>query len=169
MAVYNWIAANWPLLLAILTGPFGLAIYEITTHWNTFVGFFTGLPGQLESAAGTLFDWIPKIFKAAINDVIRAWDSLKFTTPSVDVFGFHTPSVTIGVPNIPTLAQGGLITSSGLVYAHAGEAISPAPAGHSGPIVNVGEQHFHNELDVDAFMRRAAWLARTQRRGLPTS
>lgn len=33
-AVFNFIKDHWPLLLAILTGPFGLAVYEIVKHWD---------------------------------------------------------------------------------------------------------------------------------------
>ncbi|MGH9153897.1 MAG: hypothetical protein ACRD03_16235, partial [Acidimicrobiales bacterium] len=31
-ATWNWIARNWPLLLAILTAPFGLAVLAIFGH-----------------------------------------------------------------------------------------------------------------------------------------
>ncbi|HET9975371.1 MAG TPA: LAGLIDADG family homing endonuclease, partial [Streptosporangiaceae bacterium] len=31
---WHWIAANWPLLLAILTGPIGVAALEIIRHWH---------------------------------------------------------------------------------------------------------------------------------------
>jgi hypothetical protein len=162
MDVVNWITANWPLLLAILTGPIGLAIYFITTNFDTLVGYVTGLPGRLASAGAHMWDWVSSTFKGVLNDVINAWNSLKFTTPSVDIFGLHTPSVTIGVPQIPHLAQGGLITQSGLVYAHAGEAITPIPANIGGPAVSIQNAHFATELDVDTFMRRAAWVARTR-------
>jgi hypothetical protein len=165
MVAVNWIVANWPLLLGILTGPIGLAIYAITSNWNSFMGFFTGLPGQIAGVATHMWDGIVSGFKSAINTVIDGWNSLQFTTPSVDILGVHTPSVTIGVPKIPHLAQGGLITQSGLVMAHAGEAITPLPAGGKlgGPLVSVGEQHFHGDADMDAFMRRVAWLARSTR------
>ena len=162
--VISWVASNWPLLVAILTGPIGLAVYFMTKYWNDFVSFFTGIPGQLASAGAHLWDWVAATFKTAVDDVIKAWNSLHFTTPSVDIFGFHTPSVTIGVPQIPLLAAGGLITQEGLVYAHAGEVISPAPPGagpQSGPLI--GTAHFHHELDVDSTLKRLAWGMRVAR------
>jgi hypothetical protein len=162
MDVYDWIVANWPLLLAVLTGPIGLAIYLITSNWNSFVTFFEGIPGQIANAGAGMWDFIWNSFKAVMNTLIDGWNGLKFTTPSVDVFGIHTPSVTIGVPQIPHLAQGGLITQSGLVYAHAGEAITPIPANIGGPAVSIQNAHFATEVDVDTFMRRAAWVARTR-------
>ncbi len=56
--VWNWVSDHWPLLLAILTGPIGLAVLFITQHWESIkngasavvdavVGFFTALPGRL--------------------------------------------------------------------------------------------------------------------------
>jgi hypothetical protein len=163
MDVVKWIEGNWPLLLGILTGPFGLAIEQIITHWNDFMGFFSGLPGRIASVAGGMWNSIGGAFKAVINGIIDGWNALHFKTPSVDILGFHTPSVDIGMPTIPHLAQGGLITQSGLVYAHAGEAITPAPAGLGGPLVNINHAHF-DELDLDVLMRRVAWLARSQGR-----
>jgi phage-related minor tail protein len=68
-AVFGWIRDNWPLLLAILTGPFGLAVLAIVRHWgdikgaatgakdwikariDDIAGFVTGLPGRISGAA----------------------------------------------------------------------------------------------------------------------
>lgn len=33
--VWTWIKEHWPLLLAILLGPIGIAVYMIVKHWNT--------------------------------------------------------------------------------------------------------------------------------------
>jgi len=34
-AAWNWIKSNWPLLLAILTGPIGIAVAIIVRNWDT--------------------------------------------------------------------------------------------------------------------------------------
>jgi len=63
--VIGWIRRNWPLLLAILTGPVGLAARWIIQHWrqisdgarNAILGvasWFRGLPGRIMSAVGNL-------------------------------------------------------------------------------------------------------------------
>jgi hypothetical protein len=45
----------------------------------------------------------------------------------------------------------------------AGGALSPAMASSSsGPAVVVNNAHFSSGVDVDAFMRRAAWVARNR-------
>ena len=223
--VWNWIKTNWPLLLAILLGPigvaadliikhwkdikqgfsdalaaiktawgvfvgwltglagaiariatgmwhgisdaFGTATGAVTTAWNSIWSWFTGLPGAIGRVAGGMWDGIANAFIDAINWIIRAWDSLKFKVPSISVFGHKIGGETIGVPSIPQLphlAQGGLITSTGVVYAHAGEVISPAPqSARGGPAVVLQGAVFNSAVDVDLFMRKAAWIVQTQR------
>ena len=34
LTVWEWIKEKWPLLLAILTGPIGLAVLAITSNWD---------------------------------------------------------------------------------------------------------------------------------------
>lgn len=34
LAVFHWVKGHWPLLLAIITGPIGLAAYFIHQHWQ---------------------------------------------------------------------------------------------------------------------------------------
>jgi hypothetical protein len=179
--VWNWIKANWPLLLGILTGPFGLAIALIVTHFNRIkqlagdavngvraafdgmVSFFAGLPGRIGGAVGGMFDGIWNAFRSVVNRIVDGWNGLHFGLPSIDT---HLPGVgkiggeSFGVPQLPHLAQGGLITASGLVYAHAGEAITPMPSRPS-PAVHIENANFSTELDVEAFMKRAAWVAQT--------
>ena len=158
---FGWIQANWPLLLAILAGPFGLAIFEIQKHWGDIMTFLRGLPGDVSSVVGGMWDSIGAAFRTTLNHIIDLWNSLQFTLPTVNVGPVHLGGETIGVPNVPHLAQGGLVTSDGLIYAHAGEAITPMPTKNLGPAVVIENASFATELDVDAFMRRAAWAART--------
>jgi hypothetical protein len=218
-AVWNWIRTNWPLLLAILTGPIGIAVLLIIRHfdqiraagaavlswlrsaWNAIVGFFAGvagriadavtgawdqitgaasaavgtikgiwqgligwissLPSRIASAAAGMWHGITDAFRAALNALIDLWDRMHFQIGGWGIGPVHVPTVTVGLPFIPHLAQGGLITSSGIVYAHAGEVISPAP--RMGPSVWVENAHFATEVDVEAFMRRAAWSVQTER------
>jgi hypothetical protein len=218
-AVWDWIAKNWPLIVAILVGPIGVAVLLILKNWqrikdgaaillgwlrsawdavvgffssvasrigaifaglwngvtsaassvvsavqgiwNGFVGWLGGLPGRIASIATGMFHGITEAFRSAINALIDIWNRLHFQTPTFSILGHSTPSLTIGVPPIPHLAQGGLLTSDGLVYAHAGEVISPAPA--RGPAVHVEHAHFAETIDVEAFLRKAASVMERQR------
>jgi hypothetical protein len=203
-AVWDWIKANWPLLLSILLGPIAAAAYQIYRHWSdikagaaavlhwlqttwqtvtgyitapftaawqaiargwdTVVGAIAGLPRRIASAAAGMWNGILGAFRGMVNGIIDIWNGLHFTLPKINAGPIHIGGETIGVPRIPHLAQGGLITGSGIVYAHAGEVISPAPAaGRSGPAVVLQNANFSTEMDVDLFMRKAAWVARTQR------
>ena len=133
-AAFNWVKTNWPLLLAILTGPIGLAVLAIVKNWqtikdgvtgvknwivgafNSVVSFVAGLPGRIASAASGMWNGITGAFKSAINTIISLWNGLSFpsfTIPSADPLGSFGPSIgggTIGgwnLPNIPMLHTGG--------------------------------------------------------------
>jgi hypothetical protein len=141
---------------------------QVKGIWNAMLSWLTGIPGGIARSLAGMWSPIAGLFKAAINGVIGIWDSLHFTIGGWKVgagpISVHLPSVTVGMPHIPMLAQGGLMTSSGLVFAHAGEVITPAPAAArgNGPVVRIDNAHFSTNMDVDAFMTRVAWIARKQ-------
>ena len=144
MKVWNWIKSNWPLLLGVLLGPFGLAVGAIVQYWDTvkdkvsevkdwIVGkldavyvFITGLPDRIGSAASGMFDGLKEAFRSALNWIIRAWNGLEFSVPGFDT---HIPGVgkvgefTLGVPDIDELHTGGTTTSAGLVNIRPDEEI----------------------------------------------
>lgn len=147
--VWDWVKKNWPLLLAILTGPIGMAVLLITRNWdkikagaaaakdwvvarfNQLVGFVTGLPGRIGRAAGGMWNGIKSSFRAAINWLIARWNNFSLTIGGGSVLGISIPSVTLSTPNIPYLAQGGIAmpTPGGQVVgvAEAGEPELIAP------------------------------------------
>lgn len=56
-AAFGWVKANWPLILAVLAGPIGLAVLAINKHWDTIrsgiarvAGWFKALPGRIVGA-----------------------------------------------------------------------------------------------------------------------
>lgn len=105
---FNWIKGNWPLLLAIITGPVGLAVLAVTKN----------------------FDKIKEVVKGAVNYLIDAWNGLEFKIPSVDT---HIPGVgkiggfSLGTPDIPRLHSGGTTTTGGAVNMKPGEEIVVLP------------------------------------------
>jgi hypothetical protein len=114
-----------------------------------------------------MWDGIWNAFKGVIDKIIGLWNEFAGLTaihvhipiPFTKGINFdHGPVI----PSIPMLAAGGLMTSDGLVYAHAGEVISPAPRG-AGPAVVINDAHFGEAIDVDLFMARVAWSVRTAR------
>ena len=90
--VYNWIKDNWPLLLAIITGPFGMAVYIIQRNWDTIKqaastviesikgffnalpAFFTGIVRDIGNALSSVWDTITRPFRTAKDEVVRTMD-----------------------------------------------------------------------------------------------
>jgi phage-related protein len=62
---FNWIKANWPLLLAILTGPIGIAVALIVTHWSTIRSAIAAVLSWIRGAFGTLLGVLTAPFEAA--------------------------------------------------------------------------------------------------------
>lgn len=169
----NWIRANWPLILGILTGPFGLAVVLIIRNWSSIVGFFSGIihaiGGVFSAVVGfitapfrTAFAIVSGIVSAAIGGIraavssvtsfvtgalgvakstynvfARAWNRIQVTMPGVDT---HIPGIgkvggfTLGLPDLPILDQGGIVTRPTLALLAANsrpEAV--VPLGRLGP------------------------------------
>lgn len=147
-AGWDWVSTNWPLLLAILTGPIGLAVLYITKHWddikagavaakdwivqkfNDLVGFVTGLPGRIAGAASSMWDGIRNSFRNVINWIVGKWNNLSFTIGGGSFMGISIPSVSFYTPDLPYLAAGGRISTAGAaVVGEAGPEIVSLPRG----------------------------------------
>lgn len=128
--------------------------------WNTLLNWVGGMPAAIARVASGMWHGITDAFRAAINGLIDIWDRLHFKIGGWHVGPVTIPTVDVGMPAIPHLAQGGLMTASGLVFAHAGEVITPAPAAaRRGPVVNVEKAVFSTHIDVEAFLKQVAWVA----------
>lgn len=155
-SAFNWVKENWPTLLLILTGPFGIAVILITKHWDTIksvigavlswigdrlgwikdtivghfeavLGFIRGLPGRIASAASGMWDSISNGFKAMLNLIIGWWNNISFTIPKISI-----PSV--DVPGLGKVGGGSLggqtFSTPNLPKLHTG-GIFKAPPGRS--------------------------------------
>ena len=125
--VFNWVAANWPLLLAIITGPFGLALYAIYKFKDSIIAVLLGI----KTIAGTIFDNIIGAYRTVMNGVLglmesginKAISGLNAALNAVDAAA--GPLVNFGeIPNIsiPRLAEGGIVDKPGGILAMIGEA-----------------------------------------------
>lgn len=100
---FNWVKNNWPLLLAILTGPFGLAILAITKNWDkitagarevkrAIIDRFSEAGTALSNIAGRIKDALLAPFKAVLNAVQDILDLIgKIKLP--DIKGGGVPFV----------------------------------------------------------------------------
>lgn len=57
-AAFRWIKSNWPLLLAVLAGPFGLAVGLVIKNF-----------GKIRSAASSAKDFVVKAFQAIVSHI----------------------------------------------------------------------------------------------------
>ena len=195
-ACFDWLSAHWPLILAILTGPFGLAVYEIATHWNAIVDFAKGIPDKIKNAIGNIGHLLEQAGKDLIEGFLRGIESAfkgveNFMKSAADkVGGFLKNPLKILSPSRVMMEQGAnVMRGLGMGLEQGFEqhvaptldavtaALVPPPvptfgpqsagaggsaaAGRSGPAVVIDDAHFATELDVQSFMKQAAWAAQT--------
>jgi len=58
---FEWIKANWPLLLAILTGPFGIAALLIIKHFDKVKAFVLGVVTAIKRSFTDLIEFVKSI------------------------------------------------------------------------------------------------------------
>ncbi len=86
-AVWNWASQNWPLLLAILTGPIGLAVLAIIQNWETVktafaaaLQFVQGIWGGVVAWFGSVWNGIVSVFSSVAdwfgNIFTNAWNAV---------------------------------------------------------------------------------------------
>lgn len=102
---FSWIKSNWPLILAVLTGPVGLAVAAIVKHKDRIIDVVGEIPTTAKRLFSGLGETLASPFRAAVEALRSAWNSTlggkgwdKVEIPlAPDVPGFR----------IPMLAEGG--------------------------------------------------------------
>lgn len=145
-AVFNWIRDNWPLLLAIITGPIGIAVLIVSRYWNTIwehaaaiMNFIAGRVWWLRDAITGAFSWVYTVVSMIWDwiwdkiDTVAGWigDRIDQVTGWVDdaidaVNSIPGAGVIGGAVSFLTGGQtGGVATASGIAYLARG-GLSPA-------------------------------------------
>lgn len=119
--VVGFLIDHWTLLL----GPLGLIIDQwqniksvagevwgwVEERISGFVDFVTGIPRAVGGALSGLWEGLTSGFTAAWNAIARTVNGIDFTIPSwVPGLGGKT----FGLPDLPILDQGGILTGPGL-------------------------------------------------------
>lgn len=133
----DWIKGNWPLILGILTGPFGLAVALIVTHFDSIKKAASNAAGAIAAPFVTAFTTVKSAVRDGLNFLIRGWNSLQFKVPGIDKGPIHFGGFALGVPQIPELASGGVVRRPGmalvgergpeLLALPGGAAVAPLP------------------------------------------
>lgn len=74
VGVWTWIKGNWPLLLAVLTGPIGIAVRTITQNWDRIVSGVRAIPGRIKAAMAGAGTWL---VSSGRNVVTGMWSGIQ--------------------------------------------------------------------------------------------
>jgi hypothetical protein len=126
----TWFQTAWTYAWSTITNGALVAKDWIVGGWNGLVGFVTGLPGRIGSAASGMWDGIKNSFRGVINWIIGGWNGIHLSLPSIDT---HLPGIgviggfTMRVPQLPYLAEGGVATKATIAMIGEGgtEAVLP--------------------------------------------
>ena len=133
---------------------------------DAVAGFFGDLPGRLARVGSGVFDFIKESFRAALNFVIRAWNSLEFKIPGFDPPGPGPtfPGFTLGVPDIPEFHDGGVVPGRPgqevLALVKAGEQILTPEQQQMGGGVVINANGLTAQEAADYIPRAIAWQTR---------
>lgn len=136
---FGWVKSNWPLLLAILTGPIGLAVLVIVKKKDAIVGAFKKIPGAIRSAFSGLASAISAPFTAAFGAIKSLWNS------TVGGFGFSVPDWVPKVGgksfSIPQMHTGGIVGGAPgteqLRMLMAGERVLPVGSSGASTVIEI--------------------------------
>jgi hypothetical protein len=87
----NWLKENWPLVLAIITGPIGLAVLAVVKNWDKIKEAVSTAITKIKEVGAKIWDWIKDKLSAA-------WELVKtaFITYITFVTGLPARFVTAG-------------------------------------------------------------------------
>jgi hypothetical protein len=78
--VFGWLKSHWPLILAILTGPIGLAVLGIARHWDDIKGTaskaWNFIKGAADTAWGAIKSAITTPIGGARDGLVSIWGTI---------------------------------------------------------------------------------------------
>lgn len=147
----DWSAA-WEGVKRILVGVWEQMKNVISLAWDGIkavvkagidgvIGFVKAIPERIAAVAVGAFDALKEAFRSAVNFIIGGWNRLEFKIPGFKIGPIGYDGFTLGVPDIPYLAKGGIVTRPTLaMVGEAGpEAVIPLSRGRQpmGNTVNI--------------------------------
>lgn len=164
----DWIKNNWDLILAILTGPIGLAVRFIIQNWDRIKEAVGNVINWIKGGIGTIAEIGTSILKGAVNSVLGFAENtingfIRLINGAIGAIN-KIPGVNIGKIgelHIPRLAEGGIVpaTSGGrlAVIGEGGEdeAVIPLSKLAQMDIGGGGESQVNITLNMSGIMARS--------------
>lgn len=79
-----------------------------TNAIETFINTIVRMRVRMDKAASGMFDGIKNAFRSALNWVIDRWNGLELKLPGFNWMGTQIGGATLGTPDIPRFAHGGI-------------------------------------------------------------
>ena len=76
LAVFGWLRKNWPTVLAIITGPIGLAVLFVVRNWQRIKAAAAGVIDWLRGAWRAVADFIKGVWRGIASFVSGMWDGI---------------------------------------------------------------------------------------------
>ena len=103
----------------IVTGAFQAVGHAATVakdwiieKFEGLITWITGLPGKIGKATAGMWDGLKTAFKSALNWLIGKWNGFGLTIPGFSIAGISIPGFSLNTPDIPLLAQGGIVPAT---------------------------------------------------------
>ena len=159
-----------------IIGVASSAVGAVRGVFSGLVGFFSGLVGSIAGVMAGVEHAIVAPFQAAVGGVESAVNAIVGAAEKIGSAISKIPGVG-AISSLLHLQTGGIVTrpTVALIGEAGPEMVIPLRGPHApqplptttfgtaaGPAVVIQTANFSTELDVDAFMRRAAWVASTQ-------
>jgi hypothetical protein len=171
VAVFKWGVSmvkayinTWRILFNLVKSWVGSALSYVIGNFNRLVSFLSGVRSRIKSVLSGFWDGLKSGFRIAINYVIGKWNSLHFTIPSFSILGKSFGGGTVGVPNIPFLAEGGIVTGPTMaVVGEGGEDEVVAPLSKLPEIAGRDERPIVVQVAPGGEQEFRRWIKKTIR------
>jgi hypothetical protein len=129
--VPGWIGDAFQAIPSMIAGALAAVTNIITAPFQAAWDIVSGIARTIGDAIGTA--------KGAYNTFARAWNAIEVKTPSIDIGPVHIGGQTIGLPDLPILAKGGIVTGPtlALLGERGPEAVIPLSGANAGATFNI--------------------------------
>ncbi|MET0492921.1 MAG: hypothetical protein ABW000_07285 [Actinoplanes sp.] len=108
----QWVGKNAPRWWGSVKSGFGDSAQSVIGRAGQLADWFGGMGGKISKKTRGMWDGLKTSFKAALNSIIGGWNNLSFRLPGGSFLGMSWGGMTIGTPDIPYLAQGGIVPAT---------------------------------------------------------